>query len=339
MQRNRAIVRLSDIRENAEKFAALAGGAKLCAVVKADAYGHGAETVAPALEGVADCFAVALVGEGVALRLAGVRKDVLVLVPPLCEEEVLRGISYGLIFTVGDAQDYALIASVCKKYGLCARCHIKANTGMNRFGFDFPAFRAFAAGRLCGNVSAEGIYSHFYRPEHAETAARQFSLFGEFCREGERAFGKLIRHIAATGGTIASPDYRLDMVRIGIGLYGYLPGGFAGALPLKRALTVCSTVAAVRECTGGGAGYGEFGPVYGRLAAVRAGYADGFSRAGGVGNVNVLCMDAFLSRIPAEKYAEVCVFSDADAYAERNGTISYEALTRVCGRAERVYEG
>ena len=61
----------------------------------------------------------------------------------------------------------------------------------------------------------------------AETAARQFSLFGEFCREGERAFGKLIRHIAATGGTIASPDYRLDMVRIGIGLYGYLPGGFS----------------------------------------------------------------------------------------------------------------
>ena len=227
MQRNRAIVRLSYISENAEKFAALAGGAKLCAVVKADAYGHGAETVAPALEGVADCFAVALVGEGAALRLAGVRKDVLVLVPPLCEEEVLRGISYGLIFTVGDAQDYALIASVCKKYGLCARCHIKANTGMNRFGFDLPAFRAFAAGRLCGNVSAEWIYSHFYRPEHAETAARQFSLFVEFCREGERAFGKLIRHIAATGWTIASPDYRLDMVRIGIGLYGYLPDGFS----------------------------------------------------------------------------------------------------------------
>ena len=337
MQRNRAVVRLKNIVENAERFARLAGGAKLCAVVKADAYGHGAAAVCGALSGIADCWAVALVGEGAQLRLSGVREGILVLVPPLCEEEVLRGAHYGLTFTVGDARDYALLARTCEKYNLIARCHIKANTGMNRFGFDLPAFRAFLSRRMSGRVFVEGIYSHFYRPEHAPTAARQFALFGEFCGAGERAFGKLTRHIAATGGALASPAYALDMVRIGIGLYGYLPAGFSGALPLCPALSVYSTVAAERDWEQGGAGYGDFSPGEGRLAVLRAGYADGFFRRGGIGNVNALCMDAHLSRTGVRKYGEVCIFSDADAYAAANGTISYEALVNVCGRAVKEY--
>lgn len=337
MQRNRAVVRLNNIVENAECFARLAGGAKLCAVVKADAYGHGAQAVAGALSGVADCYAVALVEEGVQLRLAGVREEILVLVPPLCEEEALRGAHYGLTFTVGDAQDYDLLSRTCDRYGLVARCHVKANTGMNRFGFDLPEFRAFLSRRMSGRVFVEGIYSHFYRPEHAPTAARQFALFGTFCEAGERAFGRLTRHIAATGGALASPGYVLDMVRIGIGLYGYLPAGFAGALSLRPALSVYTSVAAEREWRQGGAGYGDFSPGRGRLAVLRAGYADGFFRSGGIGNVNALCMDAHLSRAPAQKYGEVCIFSDADAYAAANGTISYEALVRVCGRAVKEY--
>lgn len=337
MQQNRAVVCLDALRENARAFASLASGAKLCAVVKADAYGHGAEQVCAALSGLADCYAVALVAEGAALRAAGIREDILVLVPPLCEEEVLRGAHYGLIFTVGDGQDYSLIARTCERYGLCARCHIKANTGMNRFGFDLPEFRIFAAGRLSGRVFVEGIYSHFYRPEDKNTSRRQFGLFEQFCREGERTFGKLLRHISATGGTLSSPEYRLDMVRIGIGLYGYLPSGFSNSISLRRVLSVYSTVVCTRNWLGGGAGYGDFCPGRGRLAAVRTGYADGFFRSGGVGNVNVLCMDAFLSGLPEKKYGEVCVFSDADAYAAEHGTISYEALVNVCGRAVKEY--
>ncbi len=337
MQRNRAVVRLGNIVGNAARFARLADGAKLCAVVKADAYGHGAAAVCGALSGTAACYAVALVGEGVQLRLAGVREDILVLVPPLGEEEVLRGAHYGLIFTVGDEQDYALLSRTCEKFGLIARCHIKANTGMNRFGFDMPGFRAFLSRRMSGRVFAEGIYSHFYRPEHASTAARQFALFRAFCEEGERAFGKLVKHIAATGGLLASPGYALDMVRIGIGLYGYLPAGFEGALPLRPALSVYTSVAAEREWRGGGAGYGDCCPGRGRLAVLRTGYADGFFRGGGIGNVNALCMDAHLSRAPVHKYGEVCIFSDADAYAAAHGTISYEALVNVCGRAVKEY--
>ena len=89
MQKVRAEIDLGAIRANARRFAALANGAALCAVVKADAYGHGAAMVAHALRGVAGSFAVALVSEGAALRHAGVAEDILALVPPLTEEEAL----------------------------------------------------------------------------------------------------------------------------------------------------------------------------------------------------------------------------------------------------------
>ena len=92
MQQNRAVIRLDHIRENALRASA---GVRLCAVVKADAYGHGAAEVARALRGVADCFAVALVDEGAKLRLA-CPSDILVLVPALTEEEAVRGIAAGL---------------------------------------------------------------------------------------------------------------------------------------------------------------------------------------------------------------------------------------------------
>ncbi len=137
---------------------------------------------------------------------------------------------------------------------------------------------------------------------------------------------------------MASSDYRLDMVRIGIGLYGYLPEGFE--LPqglLKPAMRIYGQVAAVRRRTYGGAGYGPC--LYGGklLGVVRAGYADGFFRSGGINNVNNLCMDAYLTSESYKKYDNVCIFSDADAYAASHDTISYEVLVDAGRRAERVY--
>lgn len=336
MQENRAVIRLDRIRANAQYFLSRAHGAKLCAVVKADAYGHGAPAVAQALAGVADMFAVALVEEGAQLRHAGVAGDILVLCPPLGEEDVVRGARHGLTLTVSDAADYALIDGVCKRHGLCASCHIKVNTGMNRFGFDGDAFHRFLAGNLSDRVHIAGIYSHFYRPEDPETARRQFSLFSDFCGAAERAFGPLVRHIAATGGTLASAEYCLDMVRIGIGLYGYLPEGFSlPAGTVRPALSVWSTVACVREYRAGGAGYGGYRPNGRDLCVIRAGYADGFFRTQAEGNS--LCMDARVAEMRRGKYDEVCIFSDADGYARRYGTISYEALVNVGRRAVKEY--
>lgn len=336
MQQNRAVVRTDILRANAQYFKSRANGAALCAVVKADAYGHGAAMAAKAFAGTADMYAVSLVEEGVRLRYAGVGEDILILTPPLCEEEVLRGALHGLIFTAGDAADYALLDKTAAKYGLCVRCHIKANTGMNRYGFSLPGFRSFLYGNLSDRVCVEGIYSHFYRPENGAVTRRQFDKFGTFCRLGERAFGRLVKHIAATGGALASLEYCLDMVRIGIGLYGYLPTGFS--LPkgcILPAMRVYSTVAATHRYSSGGAGYGDYMPRGKLLATVRSGYADGFFRRTVSGNS--LCMDARVCEVSAQKYDDVCIFSDADAYARAHGTISYEALVHVAERAVKVY--
>ena len=148
MQQTISVIRTDHIRSNAEYFASLAPTQKLCAVVKADAYGHGAASVAQALRPTADVFAVALVDEGVQLRHAGTDEDILVLTPPLCEEEVLRGGLEDLIFTVGDARDYALLKKVSLKYGIAVRCHLKIDTGMNRYGFT----RGFSSSFSEGNV-------------------------------------------------------------------------------------------------------------------------------------------------------------------------------------------
>ncbi len=331
MQQNRAIIRLDSIRSNARYWREQANEAMLCAVVKADAYGHGATMVAHALQAETDMFAVALVEEGVRLRVAGITKDILVLVPPLRESEVSRACDYGLILSVSDASDYAMIARVCKQNGSVARCHIQVNTGMNRFGFDWPDFDRFCGSKLSDFVAVEGIYSHFYRPDEAQVTQEQYARFCAFALRAEHTFGTLIKHIAATGGVLSSPEYCMDMVRIGIGLYGYVPAGFLRARELRPALSVYASVASVRKYRYGGAGYGERVPRREDLCVIRTGYADGFARG------NVLCMDAWIAERACQKYEEVCVFSDADAYASEHGTISYEVLVRVCCRAIREY--
>lgn len=336
MQQNRAEIRTDILLSNAQYFRSRAAGAAFCAVVKADAYGHGAAMTTKILSGTADMFAVSLVEEGVRLRYAGVAEDILVLTPPLCEEEVLRGALHGLIFSAGDAADYAILQKTAAKYGLCARCHFKVNTGMNRYGFSLPALRRFLRGKLSDRVSVEGIYSHFYRPENRAVTQEQFEKFGAFCRLGERAFGRLVKHIAATGGTLASREYCLDMVRIGIGLYGYLPAGFS--LPqgsISPVMRVYSTVAAVHRYASGGAGYGDYIPHGKHLATVRSGYADGYLRSTVRGNC--LCMDARVCESQARKYDDVCVLSDADVYAVAHGTIPYEVLVHASERAVKVY--
>lgn len=331
MQQNRAVIDLGAVRANAALLRSRAAGAKFCAVVKADAYGHGAAMVAVALRGIADCFAVALVEEGARLRAAGVAADILVLVPPLCEEEVLRGCAHGLIFSVGGRADLALIAGACERFGVTARVHWKVNTGMNRFGFDMPAFRELCRSPLPACVRAEGVYSHLYAPHSAPRTRDQLARFGDFCAAAEGAFGPLAKHIAATGGVLAGEGCCLDMVRVGIGLYGYVPQGVAPAAGLRPAMRVYTTVAAARRYEYGGMGYREERPAGERLSVLRCGYADGFFRSG------ALCMDAAVVEADRAQYEEVCILSDAEAYARRQGTISYEVLVRAGTRAIRQY--
>ena len=343
MQKVRAEVHLKRIRQNAQAFKNLTK-TKLCAVVKADAYGHGSVEVASALVGVADCFAVALIDEGLSIRTAVCGKDILVLTPPLCKRDAYTGIKNGFILTVSDLKTAKLITSVCREYNLSARVHLKVNTGMNRYGMLAPAL-----GKTCKylqaqpSVRVEGIYSHLYEC-NIERAQTQRRLFLRCKRVAERYFQNLTAHLSATYGALLGQDFALDMVRIGLGLYGYLPDGVEKSLPLKKGMTVYAPVAVSRLYTFGGAGYGIPQKKGKKLSVLRFGYADGFARTSENGvcgyenNANNLCMDACI-RVGEYKRGELYpIMTDADETAKVLDTIAYEVLCSISRRAERIYD-
>lgn len=333
-------------------------------MVKANAYGHGAEEVAQALAGAADCFAVAILDEALQLRTAACGKDVLVFTPPLDGEEAYQMAANGFVATVPDLRTARLLSETCAKYRLPIKAHLKVNTGMNRYGTN-----ASTLGRICSFlrddpfVRVEGVYSHLYGSD-SETAKKQRELFVKALGVCRRYFPDVLAHLSATYGALLGEDFAFGMVRVGIGLYGYLPFGkptaetlkrtgvpmkTVRALKLKKAMRVFATVVTVRKFSFGGAGYGrmfadEERRRIGRLSVCRYGYADGILRrkdngaAGWRKNVNNLCMDVRIREGGGKRGGLTPVLTDADETAKVSGTISYEVLCAATRRAEFVYD-
>ena len=323
MQKTLAVIDLSAIRQNALIIRSYIKDKFFFAVVKADAYGHGAEQVALEIEDIVDGYCVAIVEEGAALRIAGVQKPVLVLAPPLSREdgEVMK--YYNLWATVGDrySAEYAK--------GLC--CHVAVNTGMNRYGCCLNDLKT-----LLKYLSPEhicGVYSHLYAPENESARENQLKLFN--LAEGivKDYAPRSYAHLAATAGVALGKRFLKDGVRCGLALYGYAPKGFK-IEGLKPALKVYARLAQSTDFVPNGIGYNVADRVYNKLYTYRAGYADGFFREVPLGE-KTLCMDAFICE---QRAAYMPVLTDADAYAKRCNTISYEVLCSVTRRSERVYE-
>jgi len=346
-----AKIDLTHIRHNAEAFIRLTGK-PICAVVKANAYGHGAEEVVYALSNVVDCFAVSLLDEAKAIRVSACGKDILILSPPCFERDVIESAKDGFILTVGDISTAKMLVETAKKYRFSLRVHLKVNTGMNRYGMD-----NYTLGKVCKLLATtpfvfvEGIYSHMY--EYArDSAEKQRERFQRACNIAKRYFPNCVCHLGATYGALLGEEFYFDMLRIGIGLYGYLPDGAKDLdkaridrLALRKAMSVWAEVSAVRKCQNGGLGYGKERAVRGeKVAVVRFGYADGFLRAKENGvygyerNANNLCMDACLQRRTGRKGAWLPVMLDAGATAKITKTISYEVLCSATRRAKMVYE-
>lgn len=344
MQKIIANIHLGSIRRNAEYFKNKTG-VKLCAVVKANAYGHGAEEVVFALADIADCFAVALADEGLALRTAALGKDILVFSPPISEEEAYEIVVNGFIATVADLWTAKLLCRVCEKYRLRARVHLKVNTGMNRYGMNGSML-----GKVCTLlrdkpfVKVEGLYSHLYDTQE-KNAREQRALFIKMQSICKRYFPSFISHLGATYGALQGEDFAFDMVRVGLGLYGYTPTGVEHKLPLQKGMTLQTQISCNRKFSFGGIGYGGKREEYeGRIAIVRGGYADGFLRNkanGALGcekNLSNLCMDVCLRACGQRRGQRIPLLTDADAVAEQTGTIAYEALCAATRRAEFVYD-
>ncbi len=292
-----ADIDLDAVRHNAGILARLAAPAQLCAVVKADGYGHGALGPArAALEGGASWLAVALVEEGVSLRQAGVEAPILLLSePPL--EGMAEAVARQLIPTVYTEEGLAALSRAVRGVGgPPVAVHLKVDTGMHRVGAD-----ASEAGRLADRIAGDphlelgALWTHLAVADGADAVDREFteaqlerfdhSLAG-LAAAGHRP---AMTHVANTAATVAFPASRRAMVRCGIGVYGVAPtpalevqlGAASGGEQLHPALSLRTRVTYVRDLDPGER------PSYGRrralsrrstVATAPIGYADGVPR-------------------------------------------------------------
>jgi alanine racemase len=277
-------VDLAAIRHNVQSLKP--PSAELMAVVKADGYGHGAADVSrAALSAGASWLGVALVEEGIALRDERIDAPILVLseFPPGSEKDALAA---GLTPTVYTEQGLMGVAEAARALDRSVGVHVKVDTGMHRVGIHPPEEAPpFVLRVLDEGCELEGMWTHFARAEEdAEATKLQLDRFlgivEELEHDGIRA---RYRHAANSAATILYSESHLDLVRVGIALYGLEPKpGLREQADLRPALSWRSTVSAVRRLSPGeGVSYGHRYVTErdATLATVPVGYADGYRRA------------------------------------------------------------
>ena len=294
---NWAEVSLSALRHNFDVVQQHVGpDVTICAVVKCNAYGHGVEECAPALEQAgAKWFGVTSTDEGVLLRDAGIKGRILVLcgLYPGEEEDALRHQLTPAVFRLEDA---LAVARAATRLGLTSRVpvHLKVDTGMARLGLPFADLEPFAEGvKRLPQVEVEGVFSHLASSEvlDDEGTRQQIERF-ETVLQTLTALGlrPTLRHLANSGAVGARPETWHNFVRPGLALYGYeqptwhrdgSPVTDVAPLPLQRALAWKTHILGLRDVPAGQAlGYGGayVTPAPARIAVVSVGYGDGLAR-------------------------------------------------------------
>ncbi|MFD4508690.1 alanine racemase [Streptomyces sp. NPDC058457] len=372
--RARAEIDLAALRANARTLRALAPDSALMAVVKSDAYGHGAVRCArAAVEAGASWLGTATPEEALALRAdPGLPADVRIMCWLWTPGGPWRAaIEAGLDVSVSGMWALQEVTAAAGEAGRPARVQLKADTGLGRNGCqpaDWPelvreALRAEAAGL----VRITGLWSHFAcadEPGHPSIAA-QLTLFRELLGYAEeQGVRPEVRHIANSPATLTLPEAHFDLVRTGIALYGLSPSpelGSAADFGLRPVMTLSASLALVKHVPGGhGVSYGHHYVTPGEttLGLVPVGYADGIPRhASGTGPVLVggkwrtaagrIAMDQFVVDLGGDEPevgAEAVLFGPGDRgeptaedWAQAAGTIAYEIVTRIGTRVPRVY--
>ncbi len=369
-----ARVRPAAIEANVRRLADRAGDASLCAVVKADGYGHGAVTVArAALAGGASWLAVATITE--ALAVAGAAESVGSDAPVLILAEAAPGLAARapnecpsrVRFTVASAAGARTLAAAP---GPAHAVHLKVDTGMHRMGtlpaeLDSVAEALRAAG---DRLRLEGVWTHLAVADAPDDpfTAKQMDRFDEaLARLRRSGLPTGVVHAANSAGLLAHPNARRDLVRVGISIYGVPPSpALAGVIELEPALELVSRVTAVRTVAPGeSVSYGRHWWAYEptRVATVAIGYADGIRRDSGSAGVEVLVrghrcpivgavtMDQLMVALHPAIAGEVTTGDEvvligrqgsdeitAAEVAQRLGTIAYEVLTAISARVPRV---
>ena len=342
-------------------------GCRFAGLCKANAYGHGAVTIAKRLEEIgADYIAVSCYEEAAELRSAGLKMPILLLAPSpaFLAPDIAR---LDVQQAIGDIDCARGMSRALAGTGLTLKCHIKLETGMGRTGFAVESEREMAGVRellTLPGLEPTGVFTHFAvsdEPEESFTL-KQFARFTKAVDELENETGRSlgIRHCANSGAVVNFRETCLDMVRPGLLLYGLYPGAERGGLDLKPVMRLLTRVAEITEHHAGDTiSYGRIFTCERdmRLAVIPVGYADGLHRSLS-GKFDVLingkrahqvgriCMDMCMvdvTDMPEVKTGDiVTVFGDepeATELADIAGTISYELLCAISPRVPRVYIG
>ncbi|MFJ7020644.1 alanine racemase [Streptomyces sp. NPDC101117] len=371
--RARAEIDLAALRANVRTLRGRAPGAALMAVVKADAYGHGALPCArAALEAGATWLGTATPEEALALRAAGiqgVRMMCWLWTPGGPWQEAIEA---DLDVSVSGMWALREVTAAARRAGTPARVQLKADTGLGRGGCQpgddwAELVREALRAEADGLIRITGLWSHFAcadEPGHPSIAA-QLDRFREMTAYAEeRGARPEVRHIANSPATLTLPESHFDLVRTGIAVYGISPSpelGSAADLGLRPVMTLSASLALVKQVPGGhGVSYGHHYVTPGEttLGLVPLGYADGVPRhASGAGPVLVggkwrtvagrVAMDQFVVDLGGDEPAAgepAVLFGPGDGgeptaedWAQAAGTIAYEVVTRISGRVPRVY--
>ncbi len=376
VKRTWAEISLDAIAHNFQQIAAQVGGkAKLCCVIKADGYGHGAVELAHIYEKLgADFFAVSNIDEGIEIRTSGVRLPIVILgYTPVRDAQRLA--QYNISQAVFSLDYAKALSAQCAEYGCVCKIHIKCDTGMSRIGFmcqEFPRDDA-SVDEICAacaltNLQPEGMFTHFCVSDESEAGRaftqKQYRNFTHV-RDAleEKGLPIPIFHCANSGAIEDYPDTYCDMVRAGIILYGLAPSPkLSGKLDLKPAMTLKTTIAYVKTLRAGAdISYGRTFTAAKdmKIATVPIGYADGYVRLNAKDGymlvngkpakiVGRICMDQTMLDVTdiadVSVGDEVIVFGTgehgeptADSIAQNTETINYEVVCLVGKRVPRIY--
>ncbi|MFE6038854.1 alanine racemase [Streptomyces sp. NPDC056452] len=369
--RARAEIDLAAVRANVRALRARASGAQLMAVVKSDAYGHGAVPCArAAIEAGATWLGTATPQEALALRAAGIGGRVMcwLWTPGGPWREAIEA---DIDVSVSGLWALTEVVAAATEAGIPARVQLKADTGLGRNGCqpaDWPELISAArAAEAAGTLRITGLWSHFAcadEPGHPSIAA-QLNVFRDMVAYAEKAGAEPeVRHIANSPATLTVPESHFDLVRTGIAVYGISPSpelGTPADFGLRPVMTLSASIALVKQVPPGhGVSYGHHYTTSAEttLALVPVGYADGIPRhASGRGPVLVdgrirtvagrVAMDQFVVDLGGdtpEPGTEAVLFGPGDRgepsaedWAVAADTIAYEIVTRIGARVPRVY--
>lgn len=363
-------VDLDALEHNMKQFRRhLQENVRMMAVVKADAYGHGAVQIAKtALSSGASYLAVAFVDEAVELRNAGISAPILILgyTPP---HAFPTAVQYDLTCTVYSHENLRQMMETAKKVGKALRVHVKVDTGMGRLGLFPEDVLPFVRDMVQSPyIEWEGIFTHYATADETDKdyALKQEQKFKQVVETLAREnLQPKIAHIANSAGSIDLSERTYNMVRLGISMYGLYPSAEVNrqSVSLQPVLTLKTKVASLKKPVAGtGVSYGKTYIASGEewIAALPIGYADGINRhLSNRGHVLIngkkvpivgrICMDQLMINVteamPVAVGQEVVLYGRqlqseiaVDEVAELLGTINYEVTCMLSHRIPRIYK-